>query len=86
MTSGPATAAVIEFRPRMGRPTKADDLRLEFAARQQEEQEMADAIAPLIRRARLMATGPTALATVAAIDAALARHARRWAPQSPEAA
>ena len=85
MARGPATA-VIEFRPRMGRPTIADDLRLEFAARQQEEQEMADAIAPLIRRARLMATGPIAHATVAALDAALARHARRWATPDTDAA
>lgn len=85
MARGPATAAVIPFRPRMGRPSKADDLRMEFAARADEEQQMADAIRPLVRRLRLMADGPVAVATVAAIDAALERHARRWTTP-PEAA
>lgn len=79
---GPATATVIPLRPRMGRPSQAETLRMEFAARQHEEQEMADAIAPLVKRLRLMASGPVALATVTAIDAALARHARRWTPPS----
>jgi hypothetical protein len=76
---GPATAAVIQFRP-MGRPSKADELRMEFAARQLEEQRMAEDILPLVRRLRLMADGPVAVATVTAIDAALTRHARRWTP------
>jgi hypothetical protein len=84
--SGPATAQLIRFQPRMGRPSKADDLALELAARQQEEQEMADAIGPLVQRLHLMANGPVARTTVAAIDQALARHARRWAPTGPEAA
>jgi hypothetical protein len=84
--SGPATAQLIRFQPRMGRPSKADDLALELAARQREEQEMADAIGPLVQRLHLMANGPVARTTVAAIDQALARHARRWAPTGPEAA
>ena len=75
----PASAHVIEFRPRMGRPSKADELRMEFVARQQEEHAMSEDVLPLVKRMRLMATGPGALATVAAIDAALTRHARRWA-------
>lgn len=84
--SRPATAPVIEFRPRMGRPSQADELRLEFIAREAEEREMAQNLDPLIQRLRLMASGPVARATVDAIDLALARHARRWQPESPEAA
>jgi hypothetical protein len=84
--SGPATAQLIRFQPRMGRPSKADELALELAARQTEEQQMAEAVLPLVRRLRLMASGPVAESTVAAIDQALARHARRWAPTGPEAA
>lgn len=79
--SRPATAPVIEFRPRMGRPSQADEL-----AREAEEREMAQNLDPLIQRLRLMASGPVARATVDAIDLALARHARRWQPESPEAA
>lgn len=85
--SRPATApSVITFRPRMGRPSRADELRLELAAREQEERSMSESVLPLVRRLRLMADGPVAAATVAQIDAALARHARRWAPQPPDAA
>jgi hypothetical protein len=84
--SGPATAQLIRFQPRMGRPSKADELALELAARQTEEQQMAEAVLPLVRRLRLMASGPVAESTVAAIDQALTRHARRWAPTGPEAA
>lgn len=43
-------------------------------------------VLPLVRRLRLMADGPVATSTVAAIDAALTRHQRRWMPQPPEAA
>lgn len=84
MARGPATAAVIPFRT--GRPSKADDLSLELAARAAEEAQMAEAIAPLVARLRLMAAGPVAVATVSAVEAALTRHARRWTPQPPEAA
>jgi hypothetical protein len=83
--SGPATARIVRFRPREYSP-KDRDLELELAARQQEEQEMAEAIGPLVQRLHLMASGPVARTTVAAIDQALARHARRWAPTGPEAA
>jgi hypothetical protein len=86
MSSGPATALVIPFKRSRGRPADINDLALELAARQQEEQEMADAIGPLVQRLHLMANGPVARTTVAAIDQALARHARRWAPTGPEAA
>jgi hypothetical protein len=81
----PASAQLIQFRPK-GRPSKADELRLEFAARMTEEQRMAESIAPLVRRLRLMADGPVALATVTAIDAALTRHARRWTADGGDAA
>jgi hypothetical protein len=82
----PASAQVITFRPRMGRPSKADDLALELAARQQEETEWSEEVMPRIRRLQLMASGPVARATVAEIEAAMTRHQRRWTPTSPEAA
>jgi hypothetical protein len=80
---GPATALVVPFRPKRGRPADIPDAALELAAREAEEREMAAAVLPLVRRLRLMADGPVAASTVAAIDAALTRHQRRWMP-SPE--
>ena len=82
-------------QPRTGRPSQhrvelyrrfAIEQRAELRTRAEEEAQMAEAIAPLINRLRLMAEGPVARATVAEMERLAARHARRWAPQSPEAA
>lgn len=74
--------------PKRGRPSLADDHRLEMAMRQDEEREMSEALVPLMRRLAYTARegGPTTFRTVAAIQYLLDRHARRWAPEAGETA
>lgn len=79
----PALADVIPLRPRRGRPSKADEASLELAARRSEEQAMALAAGPLLRRMELVAHeyGPAAWQVYAALAQWHRRHAARWADE-----
>ena len=76
--SGPATATVIPYRPRMGRPSKADDLRMELDARTAEERAMSENVVPIIRAGRRSHDPRVMAAALVAAEAALVRHQRRW--------
>lgn len=69
-------------RPKRGRPTIADVLRIELDSRRVEERRMARDAAPLVSRMYLVAheMGPATWQVVAALDHLLTRHARRWTP------
>lgn len=73
--------------PKRGRPSAADDYRLEMAARRSEEQAMDSAMEPLMARLELIArqAGPVLWRTVAEVVHLQARHARRWS-EDPESA
>lgn len=77
---------VIPFRPRMGRPTKADDLALELEAREQEEREQSAKVAPIIHIGRRSRDPHVMAAALIAAEAFIVRHQRRWSPTGPEAA
>ncbi len=77
---------VIPFRPRMGRPTQADDLALELEAREQEEREQAAKVAPIIHIGRRSRDPHVMAAALVAAEAFIVRHQRRWSPTGPEAA
>lgn len=67
---------------------RLEEATAELAARRSEEQAMADALFPLLQRAKLAARhhGRSEFEVVAAIDHLLTRHARRWADEEGEAA
>lgn len=79
--AAPELAEVIPFRPKRGRPSKADEATLELAMRRSEEQEQALVVEPLLRRMELVAHefGPVAWQTYAALAQWHRRHGRRWA-------
>lgn len=77
----PALATVIPIdRPRRGRPSIADDLRLELSARRQEELDAAGSVEPLLRRLELVAHeyGPAAWQLASGLAYWHDRHRRRW--------
>ena len=80
MTALRELAPVIPIR-RMGRPSEADNLRMELAARRDEELDMNRLASALVRRMRFFARdiGPAAEATASHLAYLLARHAARWA-------
>lgn len=78
MARGPATSTAT--RPRMGRPTKADTLAMELDARKREEREWAARVVPIVTHARRSHDPRVMAAALVAAEAALVRHARRWAP------
>ena len=79
MTALRELAPVIPIR-RMGRPSEADNLRLELAARRDEELDMNRLASALVRRMRFFAheSGRAAEATVNPLGYLLPRHAARW--------
>ncbi len=77
---------VIPFRPKTGRPTIADDLRLELHARAAEEREQAAKVAPIIHLGRRSRDPHVMAAALVAAEAFIVRHQRRWSPTGPEAA
>lgn len=81
-------AEPIPFRPKRGRPSRADELQLEMDSRRLEERRMAVEVRPLLARLYLVAheVGPAAHSTVVQLDQHLTRHERRWVPTGPEAA
>lgn len=81
MSASPALAPVIPLRPRRGRPSRADELAMELAARRAEELGAAGAVGPILRRMELVAHefGPAAWQTYAALATWHRRHAARWA-------
>lgn len=84
-----ARLQVIEggLSPKRGRPSAADDFRLEMAARRQEEAQMDADMAPLLNRLELIArqAGPVLWRTVAEVVHIQTRHARRWSGEGDAA-
>ena len=79
MTALRELAPVIPIR-RMGRPSEADNLRMELAARRDEELDINRLASALVRRMRFARDiGPAAEATASHLAYLLARHAARWA-------
>lgn len=84
--SATATATVIPFRPRTGRPSL--DAQLDNIAHRAEELAKAEQVKPLLRRAEMFAVevGPAAYQVIAGIIAWHRSHEARWSAPDGDAA